>query len=80
MIYCAARFDDLYLCELTAGHDGDHALRPRCVYCDDVLGDDEVGYHLNNVCDRQAHEEAAQEWMIDDRYFRGDYNERFFPI
>lgn len=50
-----------------------------CDYCGDPLEDGETSYHFNNVCDRQAQEEEAQEWMIDDRYFNGDYNQRF-PI
>lgn len=60
MIYCGTRFDDLYLCELTVGHDGDHALRARCGYCGNPLRDGETSYHLNDVCDRQAQEEKAQ--------------------
>lgn len=58
MIYCATRFDGLFLCELPVGHKGAHALRARCVYCDDVLGDGEISYHINGVCDRKAHEEG----------------------
>jgi hypothetical protein len=58
ILYCGTRFDDLYLCELEAGHKGAHALRPRCGYCGDPLRDGETSYHLNNVCDRQAQEET----------------------
>lgn len=70
---CATVFNGLHLCELTQGHDGPHALTPRCVYCDDPLEDGETSYHFNNVCDRQAQQEDAQEWMIDDRYFDERY-------
>jgi hypothetical protein len=66
MIYCGTRFDDLYLCELTVGHEGNHALRPRCVYCDDPLREDEVGYHFNGVCDKEAADEARAEAMMED--------------
>lgn len=38
----------------------------ECVYCGDPLREDEVGYHFNGVCDKEAADEARAEAMMED--------------